>query len=100
MQAAVDVGVVVLVVTAQRFHYRPRLLGRRRIIEINQRLPVDLLAEDGEIFADRFPIYRVFAYLMHASMWGRPRAASLSSLHRSFRIVITKKMNDWLRYVK
>jgi hypothetical protein len=33
-------------------------------------------------------------------MWARPAPASLSRLHRSFQIVITENVDDWLRYIK
>src|SRR2546423_1203000 len=71
------VGVVVIVVIAQRFDDGARLLSRRRVIEVNQRMTVDLLIEDREIFPNGFPINRAFAALVHCLMWARPRAASL-----------------------
>ena len=50
------IGVVVLVVVPERIDHRPRLLRRRGVIEIDQRLAVHLLVEDREVLADRIPI--------------------------------------------
>src|ERR671934_1396458 len=49
MYAAVDVGVVLAVVLVDGAQHRLRLLGRRGIVQINQRLPIHLLVEDGEV---------------------------------------------------
>ncbi len=53
VDAAMDVGVVVLVIMAQRLDHRARFLRRGGVVEINQRLAMDLLVEDREILAQR-----------------------------------------------
>ncbi len=50
------IGVVVLVIMLERIDDRARLLRRRRVVEINQRLAVHLLVEDREVLANRIPI--------------------------------------------
>jgi hypothetical protein len=76
-----NVRVVVLVVVSQRLDHGARLLGGSRIIEVNQRMAMDLLGEDREIFPHCLPIYRTLGALMHTAMWGKARPASLASLH-------------------
>ena len=49
MDAPMDVGVLVLVDVADGVDDVARLLRRRRVVEIDQRLPVDLAPEDGEV---------------------------------------------------
>jgi hypothetical protein len=44
-----DVGVVLAVVLVDGAQHRLGLLGRRGIVQINQRLPIHLLVEDGEV---------------------------------------------------
>ena len=56
VQAAMHVGVVVLVVVAQRLDHRARLLRRGRVVEIDQRLAVHLFVQDREVLADRGPV--------------------------------------------
>ena len=51
MDAAMDVGVVVLVIMHQRVNHRAGLLRRGGVVEINQRLAVDLLVQDRKIRA-------------------------------------------------
>jgi hypothetical protein len=51
-----DVGVVVLVIMHQRVNHRARFLRRGGVVEINQRLAVDLLVEDGKILSQRSPV--------------------------------------------
>ena len=51
VQAAVDVRVVVLVVVHERVDHLARLLRRRGVVEIHERLAVHLPVEDGEVFA-------------------------------------------------
>src|SRR4051812_30952527 len=70
-----NVCVVVFVVLPERVDNRPRLLRRRRVIQIDERMSVDLLVEDREILSDRFPIYGRLSSLMHTSMCGTPRSA-------------------------
>ncbi len=52
VQAAVDVGVVVLVVVHERVDHLARLLRGRGVVEVHERLAVHLPVEDGEVFAD------------------------------------------------
>ena len=52
VDAAVDVRVAVLVELPHRVEHLPRLLGRRRRVEIGDRLAVHELVEDGEIGAE------------------------------------------------
>ena len=56
VDAAMDVGVVVFVIMHQRVNHRARLLRRGGVVEINQRLAVDLLVEDGKILPQRSPV--------------------------------------------
>ena len=49
------VGVVLLVVAAHRVDDRPRLLRGRGVVEVDERLAVDALAEDGEVLAAPAP---------------------------------------------
>ena len=65
MQTAMHIGVVVLVIMAERIDHRARLLRRRRVIEIDQRMPVHLLVEDREILANRLPIDGIAGDLVH-----------------------------------
>src|SRR5579859_4193856 len=58
VDAAVDVGVVAFVIMDQRVNHHARLLRRGGVIEINQRLAVDLLVKDGKIPAERGPVWR------------------------------------------
>ena len=55
VDAAVDVGVVVPVVVRERVDDALGLLGRGGVVEVDERLPVDLLVEDREIGAEVFP---------------------------------------------
>ena len=48
VDAAMDVGVVLAVVVGQRIDDDRRLLAGRRGVEVDQRVPVDLLLEDRE----------------------------------------------------
>ena len=59
VQAAVDVGVVVLVVVDERVDDLARLLGRRGVVQVDQRAAVHLALEDGEVLADRFYVKHV-----------------------------------------
>ena len=49
VHAAMHVGVVVFVVSRDRFDDLDRLLRRRRVVEIDQRLAVDLLVQRREV---------------------------------------------------
>lgn len=75
VQTSMHIRVVVFVIGTQRLDDRARLLRRRRIIEINQRMPMHLLIQDREIFPERLPIRRLFRNLMHPSMCGTLRGA-------------------------
>ena len=50
--AAVDVRVERLVIMARGVHHRARLLGGGGVVEVNQRVAVDLAVEDREIVVD------------------------------------------------
>ena len=52
VDAAVDVGVFLGVAPDHRVDHGLRLLRRRRVVEINERLAMDLLGEDREVLAD------------------------------------------------
>ena len=52
VQAAVDVGVVVPVVVAHRIDHRVGLLRRGRVVEVDQRLAVNLPSQDREARAE------------------------------------------------
>ena len=56
MDAAMDIGVVVLVVMHERVNDRARLLGGGGVVEIDQRLAVDFLVQNREIRAKFCPI--------------------------------------------
>jgi hypothetical protein len=53
---AVHIGVVVLVIMHQRVNHPTRFLGRRGIVEINQRLAMDFLIQNRKILAQRRPV--------------------------------------------
>ena len=76
-----NVRVVVLVVVSQRLDHGAWLLGCRSVIEINERMAMDLLVQDREVFPHRLPIDRSLGPLMHTAMWGKAGPASLASLH-------------------
>jgi len=52
VHAAMDVGVLELVVSAQALDDDTRLLRRRGVVDIHERLAVDAPVEDGEVLAD------------------------------------------------
>ena len=52
VDASVHVRVVVAVVVLHGVEHRPRLLGRRRRVEVHERLAVDLALEDREVGFD------------------------------------------------
>ena len=66
MQTAMHIGVVVLVVMPERIDDRARLLRRRRVIKIDQRLAVHPFAEDREVLANRIPIEGAARYFVHS----------------------------------
>jgi hypothetical protein len=57
MDSAVHVGVVAFVVANQRVDHGARFLAGRRVVEIDQRFPVDLLIEDREVGAQGGPVW-------------------------------------------
>ena len=59
VNTAVDVGVVVLVVVDQGIDDLVRLLGGRCVIEIDQRLAVDLSLQDRKVLANGFDVVHV-----------------------------------------
>ena len=75
------IRVVVLVVLAQGVDHGARLLRCGGVIEINQRMSMDFLIENREVFPHCLPIDRSLGTLMHTAMWGKERPASLASLH-------------------
>ena len=58
VDAAMHVGVIVLVVARDRLDHGARTLARRRVVQIHQRLAVDGLMQDREVAADRFYVER------------------------------------------
>ena len=65
VHAAMDVGVVVLVITHQGVDHRARLLRSGCAIQIDQLVAVDLLIKDGEIALDAFNIQRRRTSMMY-----------------------------------
>src|ERR1035437_767969 len=63
MDAAVDIGIVVLVVIAQGIEHSARLLRGGGIVKVNQRLAVDLLVEDGKVGPDGCPVNHLLLLL-------------------------------------
>src|SRR5207244_11494971 len=60
-----------LVEVAQPVDYRLRLLGGGGVVEVDQRLAVDLLPQDGEVLADA----------PHLQRWRRRGVADLARQH-------------------
>ena len=58
VDAAVDVGIDALVVVAGRIEDAERFLRSGGVIEIDERLPVDFLIQDGELFPEFVGIER------------------------------------------
>src|SRR3954470_18434993 len=73
MQSAMDVRVFGLVGPGQAIEHLAGLLGRRRVIEIDQRLAIDLHRQRGEILADLLDIIGAIA---DSRMHDQPRALS------------------------
>ena len=61
VHAAVDVGIDVEVFLPHSVEHTQRLLGRCRIVQIDQRLAVHLALQDGEVFA--YLIYIIHSFL-------------------------------------
>lgn len=58
MQPAMNVGVLLAVEPGQAVDHRLRLVGGGGVIEVDQRVPVDLAAQDWKIATDRGDIER------------------------------------------
>ena len=56
VNAAMDVGVVVLVVALDGLENLTRFLRGGAVVEVDERVPVDLLIQDREIFAQLLPV--------------------------------------------
>src|SRR5438876_790199 len=59
MDAAMDVSIVAFIVIPERVKDQARFLARRGIVEINQRITVDFLMEDGKVRTQFLPIDHV-----------------------------------------
>ena len=57
VQAAVDIGVLVFVIIPQGVEHLSRLLGGRRVVEIDEGMIVRPLQQDRKIIPDRAPIH-------------------------------------------
>src|SRR2546425_9637494 len=68
------VGVVVLVVANDGFDDLARLLAGGRVIEINQRMPMNRLLQNGKIAAKGGPIIGRFGRHAHPSFKSGPAA--------------------------
>ena len=66
-----DVGIVALVVTAEGVEDGAGFLGGGGVIEVDERMPVDLLVENREILPQGLPIDGVAGDPVHAGMCGR-----------------------------
>ena len=58
VDAAMDVGVLLGVVAGQAIDHGLRLLRRRGVVEVHERLAVDPLPQDREVLTDRRHIQR------------------------------------------
>src|SRR5262249_9170496 len=79
VQSTVDICVVVFVKIAKRFNNRARLLRTRSAVEVDQRMPVRLLAQDWEILAKSAPVHLARDGLMHAIICYRSGSAPVHS---------------------
>ena len=68
MQTAVNVGVFLRIDVLDRVEHRPGLLRRRGIVQIDQRLAVDLARQDREILADLERVDRPCGLRLASSM--------------------------------
>ena len=62
MDAAMDIGIVVFVVMAERVNHRARFLRCGGVVEIDQRLAVDFLIEDREVLPQCSPISHLASF--------------------------------------
>ena len=84
MQAAMDVGVFVLVGVDHPLDHRARLLRRSGVVEINERLAVGPLRQDGKVGSDRFHVvWRRGRRVNRHDRLPRPRRASQSRISAS-----------------
>src|SRR5204863_2866038 len=65
VQATMHVGVLVLVITPKRVDHGAWLLRRCRVIKINQRMAMRLLAKNREILTDGPPVHNGGSNLVH-----------------------------------
>ena len=56
VDAPVDVRVVAAVVVHKRIDDLARLLGRRRVVEVDEGLAVKLAVQDGKVLSDSFHV--------------------------------------------
>src|SRR5207245_2186390 len=84
MDAAVNVGVDLRVVAGEGLDHRLRLLRGRGVVEIDERLAVHLLAEDGKIAPHLLDVESTdrsarngFAHGSHAASISRSRRAAI-----------------------
>src|SRR5205823_1118165 len=82
VQAAMHIGIVVLVKITKRVDHCARFLRSRSAIKINQRMPVGLLAKNWEILANSTPIHLARGSLMHPIMCSTRCDAPLDSDNR------------------
>ena len=66
MDAAVNIGVIALIIIHERVDDALRFLRRGGVVEVDERLPVDLLVEDREIGAEVGPgfVHHLSLYLI------------------------------------
>jgi hypothetical protein len=83
MDTPVNVGVVVQVVVRDGVDDRPRLLRRRRVVQIHERLPVDRLVQDRKVPADGGGVEGDHANALSASAPGNRAASRRSSSART-----------------
>src|SRR5262245_51350892 len=91
------VRVVALVVIAHRLDDHTRLLARRGVVEVDQRMPVHLLIENGEVSAERFPIDHPSLFLHLNCSFGSHRClrTKLQSRHRRPRLLFLSVLNHF-----
>ena len=61
VDAAMHIGVVMLVIVQQGIDHLPGFLGRGRVVEIDEVVPIHLLVENGEIPAQVLKVWHLFA---------------------------------------
>ena len=79
VQAAMHIGIVVLVKITKRVDHCARFLRSRSAIKINQRMPVGLLAKNWEILTYRMPIDPAGSNLVHPIICYTGRSAPVHS---------------------